>query len=231
MSSIAFHSPIRTVRIHGPERANAHLLCNDMLLMALGTRREIDTPALCRLVSDLTDTPNSSLWYVALNTTIKLGPDPLRFLARMDAQCELHGYVEGQHRVWLAGIIEQGLQFNILRSHFDGSTYKDSDEEWWGWQKLALMLRESDQEPVVMSHSSGMGFPDPWMMEDTMTDDAWYRLSHREQWDTSMAVLRALNTEQSLEMKPNTFARAFFGKPITGYDLRAQLDAEMTQGQ
>ncbi|MFD0856802.1 hypothetical protein ACFQ07_31510, partial [Actinomadura adrarensis] len=49
------------------------------------------------------------------NTAIAAGSDAVRVLTRLDQQCEIHGYVEGPNRAWLADIIDQGLDAGIMR--------------------------------------------------------------------------------------------------------------------
>jgi hypothetical protein len=39
----------------------------------------------------------------------------VRFLARLHGQCEVHGWVAGKNRAWLADIIETGRETAILR--------------------------------------------------------------------------------------------------------------------
>ncbi|GAA4304598.1 hypothetical protein GCM10023178_11830 [Actinomadura luteofluorescens] len=41
----------------------------------------------------------------------------MRFLARLHAQCELHGYVEGPNRAWLADVIDQGPAAGVPAPH------------------------------------------------------------------------------------------------------------------
>ena len=259
MSSIGFHSPAKTVTIHGPERAHAHILCQDMLAMALNVHHQyeyeghasklrhllpMDEQRRIRkehFASDMLTymgvsgsfvmpdtTTTISCWHAALNTAIVAGSNPVRFLARVDAQCELHGYVEGHNRAWLADIVEEGLDKNILRRAFDGSLYKSTDDDLWGWQHLITMLREDDVRPVVMSHSSNLSFPDAWMDGITITNDEWYALTDEQRWAMSMEILRS-NKEKMLEMAPDNLATIQFGEDISGYDLRAALDEIVVQ--
>jgi hypothetical protein len=83
-------------------------------------RRMINQPAFPRWVQtylrgatseagfiDRDGTPLDSQSLV-LNTALALGSDPVALMARLDGQCEIHCYVEGVWRSWLADLIEQG---------------------------------------------------------------------------------------------------------------------------
>ena len=79
-----------------------------------------------------------NVFSATLNTAIVMGSDPIILSARLHGQCEIHTYVEGSNRRWLAGIIEQGRKSGIFRA--------DS-----GWEDVIEHLRERDDEPVVTS--------------------------------------------------------------------------------
>jgi len=85
-------------------------------------------------------------WQVILNTAIVMGSSAIELLARIHATCEIHGYVEGPHREWLADIIEEGRANRVLRPR-------------QGWNEVEALLREADDSPVVMSYSVSDGFP------------------------------------------------------------------------
>jgi hypothetical protein len=44
------------------------------------------------------------LFSAILNTTLAIGSDPLKLYARLHGQCEVHTFVEGKNRNWLADI-------------------------------------------------------------------------------------------------------------------------------
>lgn len=102
-----------------------------------------------------------------LNTALRYGSDPVRLAARIHGQCEIHAYVEGINRAWLANLIQQGLDEHVYRA---GIWYTDRpgvnpaaqpDRRWsdQGWGEVVKLLRDRDDEPVVMSYSVCDGFP------------------------------------------------------------------------
>jgi hypothetical protein len=95
-----------------------------------------------------------------LNTALVAGSDPVRLLARLTGQCELHTYVEGPHRAWLADIIKEGLGTGVLRRFGP-----DVENDHVGWPAVEALLGERDDGPVVVSDSvNPEGFPllCPW---------------------------------------------------------------------
>jgi hypothetical protein len=95
-----------------------------------------------------------------LNTALKYGNDTVRLAARLHGQCEIHCYVEGINRAWLAGLIVEGLSAGIFR---EGQWYEDrnGDRKWsdQGWRDVVKLLLDRDDEPVVCSYSVCDQFP------------------------------------------------------------------------
>jgi hypothetical protein len=95
-----------------------------------------------------------------LNTALKYGNDTVRLAARLHGQCEIHCYVEGINRAWLASVIAEGLNAGIFR---EGQWYTDrNDERKWsdqGWRDVIKLLLDRDDEPIVMSYSVCDQFP------------------------------------------------------------------------
>jgi len=121
---------------------------------------------------------------VCLNTAMRYGSDPVRLAARIHGQCEIHCYVEGINRAWLANLVEQGLEDRVYR---DGIWYVDRvceghpaaqpDRKWCdqGWGEVMKLLRDRDDEPVVMSYSVCDGFPNQEIAgwQDTQMPEGW----------------------------------------------------------
>jgi hypothetical protein len=151
----------------------------------------------------------------SLNTACLVGNDQVRFLARLHGQCEIHGWVDGPNRAWLANLITVGRQSGLYRSDV-------------GWESVVELLTSRDDEPVVMSDSTTNQFPDPDVADwspavdesgEQIDDDEWYKLSEKEQWRLAMTGLRR---KRGLEITPDGFASFRFGDGLTVLDLLAQ---------
>lgn len=148
---------------------------------------------------------------VSLNTVLAMGNDPICLLAHLHGQCELHGWVDGPNRAWLAAIIEQGRATGILR---DGL----------GWEAVSAFLRSSASEPVVTSYSVTDSFPNSYVAgyTDDKDGDGWYDLPHDEQWDMALARLRTDEGElHGLEMRPDRWRAPdfYFGDGDTAFSI------------
>lgn len=91
---------------------------------------------------------------IILNTALLFGNDVVRLAARLHGQCEVHAYVRGENREWLAGIIDQGLESGLLRK-----THSRSNTLSSGWAETSAMLRSRSNIPVVTSYSVCDQFP------------------------------------------------------------------------
>lgn len=182
---------------------------------------------------------------LALNTALTLGNDAVKLAARLHGSCEIHAWVDGPNRAWLADIMQAGIDTGVYRRGFSQRVSSDSDETVWsdqGWDDVIALLRERDDEPVVTSYSVCDGFPDssvgdwmpPWpegvprdwreLTEEQQAarserSDEWYALADAEQWRISMAGLRA--SEEGLEMKPDNWDSFRFGHRLSVLDLFA----------
>lgn len=156
-----------------------------------------------------------NVFSAALNTAICMGSDPIILSARLHGQCEIHAYVEGANRAWLADIIERGRENGIFRSEM-------------GWESVIEHLRERDDEPVVTSYSVCQQFPNAgasgWKPDKLNEDgdgdwDAYYDLPSDEQWRMGMEALRA---KPFMEMKPDNWRDYYFNDGATGFSLLAK---------
>jgi hypothetical protein len=167
-----------------------------------------------------------NVWELALNTAMAIGNDTVRFFARLHAQCEVHGYVEGYNREWLAAIIDEGRKTGLYRVN-------------QGWESVTAALRVCDTEPMVMSYSVCDGFPNPyvgdWMpelpegqtwsslpleqqREQEVRQEAWYDLPREEQWERSLRALRG-KPNRGLELTPDHWSDFRFGHNMAVWDL------------
>lgn len=183
---------------------------------------------------------------LALNTAALLGSDQIKLAARLHGQCEIHAWVDGPNRAWLADIMQAGLDSGVYRRRLQYPAAPDYDrsEPTWvpqGWEDVIALLRERDDEPVVTSYSVTDSFPTssvgdwmpPWPEGreehwDALTEeqqqarsdrsDAWYDLDAAEQWRISMDGLRSSG---GLEMKPDDWETFRFTHQLTVLDLFA----------
>lgn len=178
----------------------------------------------------LPDGRQTNVFECSLNTAVAMGSDPIRLLAKLHGQCEIHAYVEGSNRAWLANIIEQGVKDKILRLW--------PDVAYGGWNAVVELLRSRDDEPVVTSYSVCDSFPNKyvaqeygeWVPEpDDPEGDAWYDLPHAERWRLAMDGLRKYNVTGTVEMKPETFAVQGYGDGLSGFDVVAMLFEEVKE--
>lgn len=168
---------------------------------------------------------------LALNTALVVGSDPMRLLARMHGQCEIHGWVAGGNRWWLSDIIEEGTTSGVIRT-----AYQTQYENWPG---VVAMLRVTSQTPVVMSYSVTNSFPNfalvsghdfeetPWgrMTEEQQADmerrmEAFDALDPVEQWNQAFAALTS--ADNGLEMKPENWKTFRFTHKLSAFDLLAE---------
>ncbi len=160
---------------------------------------------------------------INLNTALKIGNDPIKLAARLHAQCEIHAWVDGPNRAWLADIIDEGLEAGLYRCTLrrDADSFGCASETDQGWNDVTALLRLCDDEPVITSHSSGDQFP----CSTTADYRAWEALSADERWAAAMAELRA-DTESGLELTPADWKTFNFRHGLTAFDLNA---ADMEQ--
>jgi hypothetical protein len=235
MSRIYFHSLSDTAEVRGSERAHMGILCADLTYAAFRPRGDASDPLF--RVTDLKrekyDKIGGGLEFrrdfgfflsqggvfrlgertadafdVCLNTTLAIGNDAVRLMARLHGQCEIHAWVEGPNRAWLAGIIEDGRAAGIMRAN-------------QGWESVAALLRSRDDEPVVTSYSVTDGFPNAHVagVEGDEEHDAWYDRPVADQWTQAMAALR--EHDNGLEMRPDrwTFPAYHFMDGDTAFSI------------
>lgn len=247
MSRIYFHSEDGTAKLRGSERAHMGILCSELFLAAIGRIWDSpDNPSWLRRyippghytlvmpdferavdtwlrVSDgnlIVNGNRMSIFTLALNTAHVMGNDAIKLSARLHGQCEIHCYVEGENRAWLASIINAGRKQNIFRANE-------------GWEEVCELLLASNEKPVVASYSVTEQFPNAglvverglWKLteeeEESGDWDRWYELPDKEKWRLGMEALRA--TSKWLELKPDNWQDYYFDLGVTGFDLVAQL--------
>jgi hypothetical protein len=145
-------------------------------------------------------------WQLDLNTVLAVGNDALKLCARLHGQCEIHAYVEGPNRAWLADIIRQGVRDGVMR---DGGYGPPNDYGKGQWSELADWLESRSDEPVVCSYSVCDQFPNRAMAgwEDDADNDRWYDLPAEERWRLAMIGLR----EDHPRLTPDGWSTYRFG--------------------
>lgn len=155
---------------------------------------------------------------VCLNTAWLIGDDALKLIARLHGQCELHAWVDGPNRRWLADIITRGRASRVLRAG-------------QGWEGVAAFLRESESEPVVTSYSVTDGFPNPYVADFDGDPEEFYDLSRDDQWARCMAALRANDgAAYGLELRPDewSYEQFQFGDGSTAFSLLDEIEHPAT---
>jgi hypothetical protein len=170
---------------------------------------------------------------LALNTAIVLGSDPLRFSARMHGSCEIHGFVQGEHRAWLASIIDAGMASGVLRAA--------PQTQYGNWPAVVAMLQTSTATPVVMSYSVTESFPNfavtsghdfeekPWSKmseseQEAMREraSAFDELDDDDRWRQAFSALTRISDGGcDLEMRPSDWNTFRFTHELSALDLLA----------
>lgn len=254
MSRVYFHSEYGTAEVLGAERHHCAGLVSDALRMALrinyqhaadqympfvptssylwNVKPEARVQTFDTWLGGLSESSfivNGEEWDIfdmALNTAKRLGGH-LSLAASIHGQCEIHGWVSGPNRAWLADMIENAREAAVFRPEA-------------GWESAIELLRSRDDGPVVTSYSvceqfpnagickeAGLWQPGPehqgfWKEEDYpghagepwWDGDEWYDIAPEEQWRMSVEALKTLAPEWS----PEQWTR-LFGKGHSGFDM------------
>lgn len=227
MSAIYFHSEYDTAELRGSERAYMGVLCSNLMLGTIGDYKDWLLPFLPSNSWALRDNKVSTadinlyLWSMdgsllvdkdqvdtftlSLNTAILIGSDPIILLARLHGQCELHCWVAGPNRKWLANIIKEGRKTNIYREN-------------QGWEEVVKLLKSRTDSPIVCSFSVCDSFPNYSCLpkkhplkqsHNERRFDQFNDLPENEMWSECFQGLQ----EQGggLELKPENWRSFYFG--------------------
>jgi hypothetical protein len=171
---------------------------------------------------------NINTFNMSLNTAISIGNDVIKLFARLHGQCEIHAYVSNENKKWLADIIQQGLDSQLIRPNS-------------GWEDTIKLLNNDDETDVVTSYSVCEQFPNReiahWFpkipmltlqdemnlnIQDEIQDQIemqWYNLPKDTQWDLAIKGLKK-KPNKLLELKPDNWDDVRFGtNPITAIDI------------
>lgn len=249
MSRVYFHMLDGTVEVHGSERHRAAQLVEGIgaailspYVEKLGLDRMYERPGMLRahLMMDgklkFGDSEYNG-WQLLLNTALDTGNEQICFLTKFHAQCEIHAWIAGEHRAWLAEVIERAIENKLVRPEVSGldPAVKFST----GWRELVVALRRTAEHPVVMSYSVTEQFPGPrfWQggatptSSESVDDDddvedsedkhaeAFYDHSEAEQWALCMPAIR------DMQMTPENLCTYGFGDGMTALGLAEIIDA------
>ena len=250
MSRIYFHTKdpdLEDAVLAGAERAWFNWLCNHLAIGVLnlrGFRRGEDLGPFLReplpkdeyginaletsILIGWRDSPFAyrgepiNAFSLLLNTALAIGSGPLRLAARLHGQCEIHAWVAGPDRAWLADLIDEGLASGVMRRSLGA---EPGGKPWsMGWEKVTALLRAASDTPIVTSYSVCDQFPSYQLIEaDGLSDerrdaasDAFYDLPYDEQWDRAFAALPGASM---LQLRPDDWSTYRFGHELSILDL------------
>lgn len=161
------------------------------------------------------------IFSLILNTASAVGSDAVKLAARIHGQCEIHCFVEGVDRAWLAQLISSGMSDGVFRRNTGAPTCS--------WESVQRLLLDRDDEPVVMSYSVTDQFPsqeaaewEPDIIDDddvSCGGDAWYDLTHDQRWEIAMDAIR--KSPKRLRLNPAEWGNFNFNHGLTMMDLIA----------
>jgi hypothetical protein len=151
---------------------------------------------------------------ISLNTADLIGSEQIKVAAWIHGQCEVHGYVEEPERGRLADVIDAGLA---------GGVYRQGQ----GWEGVAVLLRNGDGGPVVMSYSVTDGFPSPEALTGSDAaalnldeeGEVFWALPVARRWELGVAWVRS--AESGLGAWVPGERRRYGSPALTAFDLIA----------
>lgn len=239
MSRIYFHAENGCAEVSGSERAHMAILLTDRTYDLL--RTSPDAARALRMTGDQWDRNrftgmgmsgaditvagvNFNFMDVVLNTALVHGPDSRRLAARLHGQCEIHCYVEGHNRAWLADLIDEACEDDVFRRELvnDPGTHFIQ-----GWEQVTTLLRSASDGPVVTSYSVTEGWPDLMVVrefgewnptlsaspdDEDWWDECWEAFDEEpNRWRIAMDALRKADEVHALEINPDDFRSMRFG--------------------
>lgn len=160
-----------------------------------------------------------------INTVIAKHSAVFALAVRIVGQCEVNAWIAGEHRVWLAGLIEQGMATAYPPSpepHLRAATVFCDSGHWKshydGWAALCAMLRDAGDGIVVLDYSVTDGFPDArWAAHPGEPGKRfrrwWDKTTPQEQWEASARGLMTYTRTGPwmLQITPDNLHEVSFG--------------------
>jgi hypothetical protein len=173
------------------------------------------------------------LFVAKLNTALSYGSDAMKLAARLHGQSELHCWVAGKNRVWLADIIENAPTTIFRVDVATGESY---------WKPIIESLRETDEGDAVFSYSVGSSFPlveyDKKFLDSLseMDDEdeeiereaiyySWAEKPYTERWDDTIDEFKEQTKTQMLELTPDNWDSYYFGRGPDALNILEKLGA------
>lgn len=162
-----------------------------------------------------------------INTVIAKHPAVFALAARIVGQCEVNVWIAGEHRGWLADLIEQGMATAYPPPHAEPylrATTVFSDSKDWksrydGWAALCAMLRDAGDGIVVLDYSVTDGFPDArWAAHPGEPGKRfrrwWDETTPEKRWNASARglVTYTRTGPWMLQISPDNLHEASFGQ-------------------
>lgn len=239
MSRVYFHMLDGTVEVHGSERHRAAQLVEGIgaailspYVERLGLDRTYERSGMLRAYLAMADGKlkygdrEFNGWHLLLNTALDTGNEQICFLTKFHAQCEVHAWVAGEHRAWLAGVVERAIENKLVRPEVPG--LDPSRKFSTGWRELVDALRRTAEHPVVMSYSGTEQFPGPqfWRgdeenpvpQDESERAEAFYDHSEVRQWDLCMLAI------WNMQMTPENLCTYGFGDGMSAFGLAEIID-------
>lgn len=166
----------------------------------------------------------------SINTVIAEQPPAVALAARIVGQCEVNAWIAGEHRSWLADLIEAGMDTaypasaGLVEEPYLRVTTVFSDSGHWkshydGWAAVCTMLRGAGDGIVVLDYSVTDGFPDArWAAAPGEPGKRfrrwWAGATPQERWDASARGLMAYTRTGPwmLQITPDNLHEASFGQ-------------------
>jgi hypothetical protein len=172
------------------------------------------------------------LFIAKLNTALCYGSDAMKLAARLSGQSELHCWVAGKNRSWLADIIENAPATIFRVDAATGESY---------WKPIIEALRETDEGDAVFSYSVGSSFPlveydNEFISSLAEKEDEdgydegeemylWDGKTHTERWDDTIEAFKQATRSQMLELTPDTWNSYYFGQGPDALNILEKLGA------